>query len=199
MELASGCAIAHTGTRNFTIGAGVVYVGINKVEPFDAGDFASLTDKFTLVYNDGSWQSVADQTAIPNDKYNDYGTGLVDLGNNKYGVWFLYIHPGDEHVYAVYGTDSYSLSEALLVDPPEHLPLLLTDFGTLIGYVIVKEGTALFAAIRQVTAIYFGGAGAADHGGLAGLGDNDHPQYILQTLVGATTLMNTIIYAMRRI
>ena len=44
-----------------------------------------------------------------------------------------------------------------------------------------------------------GDAAAGDHGALTGLDDNDHPQYVLKTLVGATTLMNTIIYAMRRI
>ena len=177
LELKSGCAILHTGTRNFTIGSGIVYGGINRFTPFSSGDFASLTDKFTLVYNNGSWQYVADQMAIPNDQYNNYGVGLANLGSDEYGCWWLYVFPDCEEVYAVYGTGTYALSESVLEQPPSNLPALIANFGALIGCVVVKEGAANFALIQVMTTRFISGAAAGDHGSLGGLADDDHSQY----------------------
>jgi len=181
IELCRGCGITHADTRGFVVAAGHIYHGINEVETTQR---TSAVDKFTLVYygdDPTAWQFTADQTAIPNDQYNDYGAnpGLVNLANNEYGCFWVYMVMDSEDLYVVYGRDTYKLAEALLAQPPAEIPTIISAFGVLLGCVIVKKGGADFTAVQMVTDVFFTGTAAADHGALAGLADDDHTQYVL--------------------
>ena len=182
--LASGCTIAWQATNEFTMATGIAYAGIERHRPFLADPYDSSADKFTYCWRISDvWQYTADSTVISNDYYDDNtdGTGHPggDLANNAYGVHWVYIHPDDEDVFVVYGRDSYSLAEANLANPPGDLPPIITDFGILIGKIILEEGeTDEFDAIQMVTTTQFVGAGASAHSGLSGLTEDDHPQYI---------------------
>ena len=176
LELQSGLAISHVGTRSFATTEGHVYSGINNLL-FPA--YTSLGDKFTLVYygdDPVAWEYVTDQTVIPNDNYNDYGAnpGLVALASNEYGCFWVYAVPCENEVYVVYGRSSNKLAAAEVEQPPATLPLFLSEFGVLVGCVIIKESGADFAVIQMVTDRFFVGTAVADHGEQSGLDDDDH-------------------------
>ena len=194
--LASGCTIAWQATNELTMAAGVAYVGIERHTPFSAGAYDSSVGKFTYCWRISDvWQYTADSTVISNLYYDDNtdGTGHPggDLANKAYGVHWVYLHPDDEHVYIVYGRDSYSLAEANLANPPGDLPPLISDFGILIGKIILQEGkTDAFDAVQMSTDTEFVGSGASSHSSLSGLTEgDDHTQYTLKSLWDAYTLI----------
>jgi len=186
IELRGGSAISDEGSLNFEMTAGDAYEGANHYA-LDA--FASLTDKFTLIYygdTPTAWQLVADQTAIPNDEYNDYGAdpGLVDIASNQYTCFWVYQTPCNGNVYVAYGRSSDKLAAAEAIQPPSTLPLFLAEFGMLVGCIIVQEGGSTFATIQMVTDRFFSGTAVADHGELSGLDDDDHSAYVKRVEIG---------------
>ena len=194
--LASGCTIAWQATNEFTMAAGVAYCGIERHTPYSAGAYDSSVGKFSYCWRISDvWQFTADATVISNAYYDDNtdGTGHPggDLANKAYGVHWVYIHPDDEDVYVVYGRGSYSLAEANLANPPGDLPPLISDFGILIGKIILQEGeTDAFDAIQMATDTEFVGTGASSHSSLSGLTEgDDHTQYTLKSLWDAYSLI----------
>ncbi|RKY30311.1 MAG: hypothetical protein DRP74_07290, partial [Candidatus Omnitrophota bacterium] len=174
-ELASGSAIAYSGTNNFTMTEGIAYVGINRII---LSSYDSAVTKFTPVYRDGAggWTYGADRNTID---YNHYDKGDGTLGNigvSRYSVHWVYKHIDDDHVYVRYGEGNYKLAEAETVGEPTK-PDHLTDFGCLIGKIIAPHSGGSFAGIQMVTDTFFVGTSVSDHGELGGLDDDDHPQY----------------------
>jgi len=176
-ELTSGSTIAYSGTNNFTMSAGIAYVGINRVI-LDSYD--SATTQFTPIYRDGSggWTEGAPRNTIDYAHYDDGDGTLGNVGVSKYGCHWVYKHIDDNHVYVVYGRGSYKLAEAELQGEPSR-PDQLTDFGCLIGKIIAPQSGGSFAVIQMVTDTFFVGTSVSDHGALGGLDDDDHPQYLL--------------------
>lgn len=174
-ELSSGSTIAYSGTNNFTMSAGIVYVGINRVT-LDSYD--SATTQFTPVYQDGSggWTEGAKRNTIDYAHYDDGDGTLGNVGVSKYSCHWVYKHVDDNDVYVVYGRGSYKLAEAELQGEPSK-PDQLTDFGCLIGKIIAPQSGGSFAVIQMVTDTFFVGTSVSDHGHLGGLDDDDHPQY----------------------
>jgi len=178
-ELASGCTITDSGSRAFAIAAGFVFEGINELNPFVGGAFGSVADKFTAVsYIDGAWVFTADQTAISDRQYNDMSSpgseALANITNNQYACYWVYLYPGDEHVYVLYGQSSSKLAEITLEQPPGTLPTLLSGFAVLLGCIIKQEQTDTFTSIQMVTDTVFSGTAVATHDDLSGLNDGDY-------------------------
>ncbi|MBW1739093.1 MAG: hypothetical protein JRJ69_16545, partial [Deltaproteobacteria bacterium] len=94
---------------------------------------------------DGAWQS--SQTGVLTHHYNDYGTGLVATGAQKYGNFWVYIcHDG--HVHVVYGLGNYKYAEAIAAANPVNLPTIVSDFAMLLARITVKtEETSTFTNI----------------------------------------------------
>ena len=119
---------------------------------------------------------------IDNFYYNDItqadGSQFVELIPNRYTVAWVYAST-DDHINVVYGQGSYTLGEAIDVGPPASLPDLINSLGFLIAKIILKKSAANFSSITYPWTTTFSATGAADHGGLAGLGDDDHTQYVL--------------------
>ena len=182
-ELASGGTISDAGeaSREFNIAKGVVYHGITRLTPFaDApyNPYDSGDDKFTYVYRDGadSWSFTADSTVINNTQYYDGAYALATLGPNKYACHWVYIHPDDMDVYVVFGTSNGKLAEAEQEQPPGDLPDVISNFGMLLGCIIIKKSATAFTTIQMVSDLFFTGTAVADHGSLGGLDDiADHP------------------------
>ena len=63
--------------------------------------------------------------------------------------------------------------------------------GILIGRILIKQGVATPIEVQTAFDTIFNPAQATDHGNLAGLGDDDHPQYgqlaDAETIAGAGT------------
>jgi hypothetical protein len=175
--LASGSAIAYSGTNNFTMEAGNFYFGINRY-PESAYDSAVTT--FIPVYGDGigGFTEGTPRNTIDYTHYDDGDGTLGELGVAKYGNHWVYRHLDEGDVYVVYGLGNFNLAAAESEQPPP-APAHLTEFGTLIGRITAPQAGGSFTNISMVTDTTFTGTAVSDHGSMSGLGDDDHTQYVL--------------------
>jgi len=175
--LASGSAIAYSGTNNFTMEVGSVYGGVNS---YDLNSYNSASVTFIPVYGDvpgtGFTEGAARNT-IDFAHYDDGSGTLADVNNAKFACFWIYRHIDDGDVYVIYGSCNGSLAEAESAEEPDK-PTHLTDFGILIGKVVTPKAGGSFALVQMITDTKFAGTSASDHGNLTGLEDDDHPQYI---------------------
>lgn len=161
---------------------------VSSTEVILASDIMADTENYDLYsmwrswYYDGdlgtpAWVETDNVTQVDNANWNDVNTGLDTLTANRYAVHWLYLDYGASHFHMVYGQGDYTIAQALSAQIPSSLPPLMTTFALLIARIIVQEGqdtlTIDYPWGSEITA-----SGAEDHGNLAGLGDDDHPQYI---------------------
>jgi len=169
LQRTSGLSISESGTLNISITSGIVYAGYTRetVQAFDS----SGTDTFTYYYGDDThgWTKITSQTQIDNTQYYDTSTGsLQTLSPNKYGVHWVY-EEVDGHVYVVYGTGNYTLSEAELAQPPSELPTLLKELSLLIGKIIIEHNATSFESIESAFTTKFTPSQVFFHNDLASL------------------------------
>jgi len=129
LQRSTGLMIYEDSNLAFGITTGTIWAGLTK-KTINA--FLSTTDTFTYVYQDGSggWTKVTGQTIIDNQHYDDGSGTLATLGNNRYGVHWVY-QLVDGSVYVVYGRGNYLSSQASAADPPTNIPDELSDVGRL--------------------------------------------------------------------
>jgi len=96
-------------------------------------------------------------------------------------VWILY----DGEVYVKYGIGDYTLAQAQAAAYPTTLPEEVVSFGILAAKIIIQKSATTFTVDSAYTTRYPITA-PSDHGSLAGLSDNDHPQYLLLTDIDDT-------------
>ncbi|KKK93855.1 hypothetical protein LCGC14_2688710, partial [marine sediment metagenome] len=178
----SGAIISATGTRNFALTAGAFWQGLTE---FSTAEFDSNPggdgDTFSYWYrklNDSGWNEVATQSAIHQTNYDDNSGTLQPLGNNKYGVHWVYLET-DDHVEVVYGQGSYTLSQAEDAQAPAGVPEQIAISGILVGKIIIKKSAAAFTQIESAFQIQFSGSLVTSHGDLVDLSADDHTQYLL--------------------
>jgi len=171
----SGSIIAYSGTNNFTMTSGVAYGGINR---FALGSYNSATTTFTPIYQDGSdgWTEGAARNTIDYAHYDDGDGTLGNVGVARYGVHWVYRHIDDDHVYVLYGRDSYTLAEAEVAGEPTK-PDHLTDFGLLVGKIIAPQAGGSFSAVQMVTDTFFVGTNVSNHNQLGGLQGGTTDEY----------------------
>jgi len=175
-ERASGLSLAEEGERYLSLTAGVLYCAHNR-ETISALN-TNNGDRFSYWYraNGGGWTEVTDQAQISNTNYDDGDGTLGTVGSNDYGVHLVYVlQDGSLHVQ--YGQDDYNKlgeAEASAIPTP---PPLLRDFGLLVGKVIIERDASNIDLILSPLDTQFTVVPVTDHGDLAGLSDDDHPQY----------------------
>lgn len=177
-QRASGLIISETGTRNVAVSSGVFYCGHTR-KTTSAID-TSGADTFTYIYRDGAggWTRSTGETQINNTNYDDGDGTLGTVTNNRYGVHWLYIDYGG-NLYVQYGQGNYNkLSDAQAATIPATSDYL-ADFSLFLGRIIIEKNASSFDAVESVFTAQFGTAPITDHGDLAGLGDDDHTQYLL--------------------
>lgn len=141
-----GAIVSETGTRNFAITQGRWWVALTRFTT-NAID-TSVSDTFRYFYNSASYVEVAGQTQIDNLQYDNAGT-LTALGNNQYGVHWVYIGT-DSDVYVIYGTQSYNLTDATdTAQPPSVLPGHFQLHATLIAKIIIQKSASTFTSITS--------------------------------------------------
>lgn len=174
----SGAIISAPSGVKIAVTAGTFWRGLTRFAT-SAVD-TSVAGTFSYYYNDGSWQKTATQTDIDNTQYNNFGTGLANLSNNKYGVHWIYKEADDEDLAIVYGIGDYTLVEAEDAGIPSAVPQHLEVEGILIGKIIIKKSDAAFTQLESAFTSTFQGSIATDHGNLAGLADvADHAYALL--------------------
>ena len=174
----SGATISETGTRNIALTTGVHWRGLSE---FTTGAFdSSGADRYTLYRGDGSggFTVATGESTINNTQYDDGAGALATLGTNRYGVFWVYLEVDDD-VGVIFGVGNYTLAQAHDAQPPAAVPEPILAEGFLVGKIIIKKNDAAFTEILSAFDTTFTGSLAADHGGLAGLADDDHTQYIL--------------------
>ena len=159
-EQSSGGTISETGNRYIESDAGEFYLGHNIVTT--AGVDTSGAPTFTRHYHvAAAWASDQKSQICAAAYQYDNGTQLTNLSNNKYGVWWVYIHmDGDLHV--VVGGGNYTLSEAQASTPPA-TPEIVGDFSILAARIILEEDGTNFTAVASAYLSAFNPAGGIDH------------------------------------
>ncbi|GAG55283.1 unnamed protein product, partial [marine sediment metagenome] len=93
-------------------------------------------------------------------KYDD-GVALQNISNNKYGVFWVFIHfDGDLHV--VVGRGDYTLAAAQAATVPA-IPDELNDFATLAAKIILLEDGTNFLSVQGAYEVFFPLASGINH------------------------------------
>ncbi len=174
--LNSGLA-ASLGSSNFkfSISAGSYYITTTLI------NFDGYTDaNFSYFYNGGATEihsSVIDAT-----RYDNAGT-LTTMSDGYYRADSVYL-TSDGRVSLIYGTSQFDTVAGATALTPLPAPTFIEPSGVTICNIIVQKTTGInsFVDYRPRPAATSSGgtsAGITDHGLLAGLLDDDHPQYIL--------------------
>lgn len=177
-----GLILGETGTRNITLSAGKLWGGLNDF--VIAAIDTSISGSFDGYFRDGGggFNVNASLTQWPNTQFDDGSGTLATMTNNRFANLFFYLGADGDIVF-VYGRDEFtSSSSASEEPPPTDLPPRLQGTHTrLIARLRFEEGAATADLIESVFDILFttSSGGVTDHGALAGLLDDDHPQYIL--------------------
>lgn len=174
----SGAIISEIGTRNVAITAGSFWQGLDRyTTPIkDTSD----ADTFSTFYSDnlGGFTEQTLQTQINNTQYDDGSGGLATLGNNQYGVHWLYID-ADGDLNVIFGTDTYTLGDAESAEIPPSVPAFFELHSRIIGRIIIQKDAAVFTLVETAFNGQFTLGLPTDHGDLVGLSDDDHAQYVL--------------------
>jgi len=174
----SGLVTSDGGSLALSITAGVLYEGSSRHPTVVDG---STWSTWYYNFNTSAWVEVTGQSAIDNANYNPTGsgTGLANLTANRYAVHWVYVDIDGADLHIVYGQGDYKANEAEEAGVPALLPDQVIHYGVLIAKIIVQDGqTALTITYPWTSA--FTSSLATDHGNLAGLLDDDHPQYGLK-------------------
>jgi hypothetical protein len=191
----SGLIISESGTRNVACTAGSAWHGLD--EETITGVDTAVADTFTYYYRDGvgGWTEVAAQTQIDNLQYDDGSGTLATLSANRYGAHWIY-RGIDNDLYVVYGRGDYTAAQWGESERPADVPPHFEEQHTIfIGRIIIQKSAAVFTAIQNPFVDVFSVASVTDHGDLAGLTDDDHPQYALSlddAITGVDTIDNDV-------
>ncbi len=186
----SGIVTSETGTRNLAITAGAFYAAFERFET-NAVD-TSGADTFTYYYRDGAggWTKVTGETQIDNLHYDDGSGTLAELTANRYGVHWVFMLCNND-VAVVYGQGDYTLAQAKGAEVPSSLPNVVQEAGFVIAKIIIQKNASSFYSVETPWTTYFEGSIVTDHGALAGLGDDDHTQYVHNTTARTITAQHT--------
>lgn len=135
------------------------------------------------------WVKIVTQTFINNTKYN-LNTGgnwtYENLGNNKYRKDLVCVAPKTNdllHIAVILGQEQFSNLAAARNGSIPTLGDLETMGLASLGYIIIKQGATAISEVGDMRPLVGQYGGTQDHGSLTGLGNDDHPQYILGTLM----------------
>ena len=178
-----GLVIGNTGTRNPTISAGEMYLGLNEFE-VSAVD-CSAAGTFSRYYRvAGVWTREDSLQTWPNTLYTD-GSDLQTMTVNRYGNVWWYLDPEDGSLIMLYGTsNAASQSTAEAEAPPATVPLRVSDGCVLIGRFVYQASGAAPVLVQSSFNAAFNAAGATDHTLLSNIGTNTHAQ--IDTFIGTT-------------
>ena len=200
MTYGGGMAIADEGSLEFSVTAGIAYISNLTLYTTDSFD-TSGTDSFTAVYSDGAggWTRITGETSLDPDYYDD-GTGtLAGITGGNYSVHWIYIigDSPDDHLYSLYGTGDYTLTQAQEAGIPSSTPPELSVYGSaiLIAKIIIEENTTVFEEIQNPNETEFTSSAVNVHNELSGLQGGQAAQYYHLTSTEYTALHSAVTLA----
>jgi len=189
-----GTLLSDGGALRLQVTSGAFYFMLNRVDhvEFDTTVAGTLNENvFSLYYRSGVgvWTVIPDQKTVNTGVY-DNGTGPVALSNNKWGVsWVYIINDGPSELAVVMGQQEYATqADAEAASTPAELPGLISDLGSLIGFVVYEKNALEYANVLSAFDRTFSASQATRHDGLAGIsggavGDYQHLTTAQVTLV----------------
>jgi len=180
----SGWAATENSTtaRAINLTAGVYYYSQNRITPSGG---TGIT--FTRVHRDGSggWTLTTGQTVVPNDVYDDNSSTPAPVTAGGF-VKHLLVGGGAgsaEKYFLILGQEVHGSLAAAQAGSLPLVPSWVRDALVKVYSFITQQGAANFAGMIKELPALSGGSGSSsgstsDHGGLTGLSDDDHPQYL---------------------
>jgi hypothetical protein len=179
-------SIVSEGTlaRSLNITSGTYFYGSTRIQPVGGTGVAFKWYRHVS----GQWfdDDETPPTQITNAFY-DNGTDLVALGAGKYTKHALYVvlDAGVDRYMLVTGQQEFDTLVEVEAGPLPTPPNSFNGSVALIAGMIVQQGLANIVSIFDARPIVGHKASAlsaaTSHGNLLGLGDDDHPQYLLAT------------------
>lgn len=174
-----GLILSVTGTRCVAVTAGTLWSRLTEYAiPAIDTNVAGTVE--TYYRSAASTWTDADVTLYPITQYNRLSDNtLQTIPNNQYFNWWVYAEADDKEISLVYPQATYvnaALAEAEA--PPTAIPVHIGTNAILIGRILCKEGVDAPVEVQSAFSTVFTASAAADHGNLAGLADDDHPQYL---------------------
>ena len=165
----SGLNISVEPTRRIKITNGIVWIGAVKVslnEVFQ-GDIATTT---RFIYKTGGVWTESFTSQFDSTLYQGT-TDLQTLTNNMYCVVFVYRGVETQnHIYYVYGTGDYNLSQAQGASVPNSIPAIITSHCVLVGRIIIQKGSDTITEISSAFDVTFSiQPGVSNHNDLPNL------------------------------
>ena len=171
-ENVGGFILSQTGTRNIAVSGGTLWIGVNDL-PF-AGLDTAVTGTFEYYWysSTGGWQG-SDATQYSVTQYNDITKAtLQNIPVGKYANIWVYGELTDSTVSIaiVYPQAYYNTPvQAEAKSAPDNLPSHISEFGTLLGRIIIKQGTNAPEAVETVFTTTFATSVASNHASLTNL------------------------------
>ncbi len=175
-----GLMISVPGTRNLAITAGSVWTHINEFEISSLDTSISGTFAISWVDTIGN-HTESSVSQYPIGQWNDLTEDtLQTISNNDYANWWVYAEVEHDVLHLVYPQNVYSNSASAEVETaPVNIPLHVQETAILVGRILFQQGNDTPIAVQSAFETSFSASLVADHGNLAGLSGNDHPQYAL--------------------
>ena len=173
----TGLITTESGTRKIANTGGFVYTGLNEYILLDKD--TNVADTFIHYYRDGvgGWTAIPAQTQISNQLYDNNTGVLATLASGRHTVHWVF-RGVDGQLYVLYGEGDYTLAQAQQVGLPANRPPSLQYWHSVFcAKIIIQKNDANFTSVAIAFTSFIGAGSPSDHSSLAGLTDDDHPQY----------------------
>lgn len=174
----TGCVVSDGGSNTLNVSNGVYHYSARRYTPSGA-----TPATFDIYFRDGSggWNIITAQTTYTVAQYDNNGGALTAIPAGEYAEHALYlVNDGVNQKFFLITAQSThaAVADVELPAPPSYF-----EEGVVkLAGIIVQQGVGL-NSITDERPIFGGSQGAVaavgDHGGLTGLGDDDHTQYLL--------------------
>ncbi len=178
----SGLILSEDNNRTIYITGGKLWNGANQltIPAFDS----SVNQTLFVVHVAGSTTPVTGETQWNNIQY-DNGTDLVELGNNRWGVNWIYrmADEYDEHIaILLHNVELHDETAAILAQPPDPstTPPGIRSNGILVGKIIFEKSATTGQTFSTFTSVFMGGStvgASTDHNDLFGLQGGTTDEY----------------------
>jgi hypothetical protein len=171
-----GLVLSEQATREVTHTLGRIWIKLNDI---DVAAHTAGTNFSQWFFNGSTWAEVTTSSQWDNTNYNNVASGLVELTPSRYGFHEYYVL-ADGSLHSVYGQAEYNtLASAESAPILTNLPPVLGEHKIFIGRIVFQKSASTASTILTPTDTILNTIPITDHGNLAGLSDDDHPQYAL--------------------
>lgn len=164
-----GLVLGEAATRYVTITGGNVWYGATYSE-LSAINSSIAGNEIAMWYHVGGVLTRFTATQYDNTYY-DNGTNRIELNPNRYAVNWVYrgVSQLNNRPVILLGGGNYTLAEAIASTQPTDIPTVTSNFGVLVGRIIVLKGASSSTQIDAVQSTFLSSSPITNHNYLDGL------------------------------